>query len=55
MGFPILGDPQYGNPESVEYSLEKGIETQLLCAKKLEFSHPVSGEKMAIISQLDTD
>ena len=55
MGFPILGDPQYGNPESMAYSLEKGIETQLLCAKKLEFTHPVTGEKMTVISRLDTD
>ena len=54
MGFPILGDPQYGTPDSVAYSRENGIETQLLCAKKLEFTHPMNGEKLTISSQLDT-
>ena len=52
-GFPILGDPQYGNRESLEYSNETGIKTQLLCAKKLEFTHPVTGEKLTIQSNMD--
>ena len=53
MGFPILGDPQYGNPDSMAYSQKIGIETQLLCAKKLEFTHPVTGEEMTVLSKLD--
>jgi len=52
-GFPIVGDPQYGNAESMAYSKENGVETQLLCAKKLEFTHPVTGESMLILSQMD--
>ena len=52
-GFPIVGDPQYGNAESMAYSKENGVETQLLCARKLEFTHPVTGEKMLILSQMD--
>lgn len=53
MGFPILGDPQYGSGESTAYSLEKGIETQLLCAKSLDFVHPITGEKMHLVSGMD--
>ena len=53
MGFPILGDPQYHNEASVRLSKEKGIITQLLCARRLEFNHPVTGESMAIESTLD--
>ena len=52
MGFPILGDPQYANAESLAYSKENNINTQLLCAKKLEFSHPITGEKMCLESQM---
>ena len=53
MGFPIVGDPQYGSAESVAFSDSLGIQTQLLCAKSLEFTHPVTGEKMIIVSQMD--
>lgn len=52
-GFPILGDPQYGNGESLAYSEEKAIKTQLLCAKKLEFTHPLTGENLVIQSNMD--
>lgn len=51
MGFPILGDPQYGNPESMELSRQLGLESQLLCAKKLEFIHPVTGEPLRLESE----
>lgn len=53
MGFPIVGDPQYGTPESVAYSEHVGVKTQLLCAKKLEFIHPITGNKMTLLSKLD--
>ena len=53
MGFPILGDPQYGSPESLTYSAELGLTHQMLCAKKLEFSHPLTGEPMELESQMD--
>ena len=42
MGWPILGDPQYGSPESLAYSRERGFTSQLLCARRLEFIHPVT-------------
>ena len=53
MGFPIVGDPQYGAEESVAFSDSLGIKTQLLCAKSLEFIHPVTDEKMTIVSKMD--
>jgi len=52
MGYPILGDPQYGNAESMALSAELGLASQLLCAKTLSFPHPVTGEEMQIESRL---
>ena len=51
MGFPILGDPQYGSQESMELSRQLGLESQLLCAQKLEFIHPVTGEPLRLESE----
>ena len=51
MGFPILGDPQYGNAESLAYSDKLGLTHQLLCAKSLAFPHPITGEPMMLVSQ----
>ena len=48
MGFPILGDPQYGNAESLTLSGQLDIKTQALCAKQLEFVHPITGEKLTV-------
>ena len=52
-GFPILGDPQYQSDESDAFSKENGLSSQELCAKKLEFQHPMTGEKICIISHQD--
>ena len=48
MGFPILGDPQYGNEES-----RWGLESQMLCARSLELEHPITGEKLLLVSRMD--
>ena len=53
MGWPILGDPQYGSEASREFAAAMGIHTQQLCAVKLEFFHPMTEEKMEICSRLD--
>ena len=53
MGYPILGDPQYNSPESVAESEKMGLDHQLLCAKRLELEHPVTGEPMVLESQMD--
>ncbi len=51
MGFPILGDPQYGGKEAKK-AAKQG---QLLCAKCLEFTHPITGEKLCLQSQMDAE
>lgn len=53
MGFPILGDPQYGSGESQEFSSGLGLTHQMLCAKQLEFLHPMTGEWIVLESGLD--
>ena len=53
MGYPILGDPQYGSPESMAYSASLGLSTQALCAKSLRFCHPITGEEMLLESKMD--
>lgn len=52
-GFPILGDPQYGTPESLEYSRKLGFATQQLCAYSVAFIHPVTGEHITVTSQYE--
>ena len=51
-GFPILGDPQYGTEESQAFSGELGLSYQRLCAKSLEFIHPVTGKPLFLESTL---
>ena len=53
MGWPILGDPQYGSEMSMAASEELGLRYQQLCAKRLEFSHPLTGESMILESRMD--
>ena len=43
MGFPIVGDPQYGNDPY-------GLAYQQLCALSLGFTHPIKGNYMEILS-----
>ncbi len=53
MGFPILGDPQYGSGESQLYSRCHGLRTQQLCARRLEFVHPITGQMLVLESKMD--
>ena len=53
MGFPILGDPQYNTPESAVESEKLGLTYQLLCAKRLELEHPVTGQPLILESNMD--
>ncbi len=55
IGHPILGDPQYGSEESQAYSAQLGLQHQMLCAKSLEFTHPITGERMALTSGMDAE
>lgn len=53
MGYPILGDPQYGNDPSQALSRQLNIKTQALCARTLEFSHPITGELIIVTTKLN--
>jgi len=53
MGWPILGDPQYGSPESIAFSDALGLRSQLLCAKRITFPHPLTEEPMSVESEMD--
>lgn len=44
IGCPILGDPQYGTAESMALSEKMNLTHQHLQAKRLQFSHPITGE-----------
>ena len=48
LGHPILGDPQYGNEDS-----RFGLDSQILCAKRLEFVHPITGEPLKLESTME--
>ncbi len=48
MGFPILGDPQYGTEACLDYA-----QSQCLCAKELRLRHPVTGENLVLQSKMD--
>ncbi len=52
-GFPILGDPQYGSEESQALSLERDYTHQRLCAKSVTFVHPITEEKLTILSKME--
>ena len=53
MGFPILGDPQYGTEASMAFSSRWELAGQVLCAHSLALSHPVTGEALLLYSRLD--
>ncbi len=50
MGFPILGDPQYGSPDSQALSARLGFSTQALCAYSLTLNHPITAEELRIVT-----
>ena len=53
MGFPILGDPQYGSEASNALSANLGLSTQALCARQLTFPHPITAQPMCLESKMD--
>ena len=52
---PIIGDEKYGNRQSQELASRIGINKQFLHAKRIVFTHPVTGEKMEIEDELAED
>jgi 23S rRNA pseudouridine1911/1915/1917 synthase len=55
IGHPIIGDQTYGSSQSKKMSREIGAERQLLHARKLEFSHPVTGKQIVLEDKLSGD
>jgi 23S rRNA pseudouridine1911/1915/1917 synthase len=55
MGFPILGDPQYGSEASQTFSEQFLLNSQALCAKRLEFIHPMTEQPMCVESCMDAN
>lgn len=53
MGWPILGDPQYGNEASQAFSAQFALNSQCLCAKRLEFFHPITEQPLCVESCMD--
>ena len=53
MNFPILGDPQYASDASRKLSEQMGLSHQLLCAKLLQFTHPITNEALCLQSQMN--
>ena len=49
IGHPVCGDPEYGTAGLL------GLERQFLHATRLAFEHPVSGERIEVISPLPED
>ncbi len=52
-GWPILGDPQYGSAASMALSETLGFFYQQLCAKTVEFTHPITGRRLRLVSEMD--
>jgi 23S rRNA pseudouridine1911/1915/1917 synthase len=49
IGHPVCGDPEYGTAGAL------GLERQFLHATRLAFEHPLSGERIEVISPLPAD
>jgi 23S rRNA pseudouridine1911/1915/1917 synthase len=49
IGHPVAGDPEYGTPGLF------GLERQFLHATRLAFDHPLSGERVEVLSALPAD
>ena len=54
-GFPILADPQYGSQESQSFSRQLELTGQRLCAKALEFYHPITRKLLKIESNAEAE
>lgn len=55
IGHPVVGDYLYGNKESKKLAVELGIKRQFLHARRLEFEHPITGEKIVVEDILSED
>ena len=51
-GHPILGDGLYHTEDSLEASGKLGVASQALHAHRLTFTHPVTGERVALTAEI---
>jgi 23S rRNA pseudouridine1911/1915/1917 synthase len=49
IGHPVCGDPEYGTPGLL------GLERQFLHAARVAFDHPLTGERVEVLSALPAD
>lgn len=49
IGYPVCGDPDYGAPGAL------GLERQFLHATRVAFDHPLTGERVEVVSPLPAD
>ncbi len=55
VGHPIAGDDKYGDFELNRRLAKQGVKRLLLHAQRLSFAHPVSGERVRLVSPLPQD
>ncbi|MBR6951643.1 MAG: RluA family pseudouridine synthase [Oscillospiraceae bacterium] len=55
MGCPLLGDRLYGTPASLALGARYGVSAHLLHAARLEFSHPLTGERMDLQAPVERE
>jgi len=55
LGYPIMGDKVYFTKQSKKAAEALGLTRQFLHAARLEFSHPVSGQKLHFRAELPED
>lgn len=54
-GMPLLGDSKYGTEESKEFSKNIGCRNVALCASRLQFQHPGTGETVDFFKKPDDE
>jgi 23S rRNA pseudouridine955/2504/2580 synthase len=52
LGYPIAGDPKYGDRQFNRSLLAQGLRRMFLHAASLSFTHPVHGDRIRIESPL---
>jgi len=55
IGHPVLGDRIYGNRHAAKLEIDCPIERQMLHAASISFTHPESGEEIALEAPLPAD
>lgn len=54
-GCPLVGDDKYADKAALQQAHQLGVKRMLLHASRLQFAHPLNGQKMDIIAPLPDD